>query len=169
MTLKLDQIRIVSVITKEVCRQFKAAGEKSPPALSYQFQAMIDAANLVVAAFEREAVKATPGAGLQAWLASDDRGLSSEAISRRLFGVPPVKSSFDLNDNYPHDPDDFGRCHRFLEAVPEAQAKFSLMKDVSPTWKTLVDNWEELTALYVEALPSGRAPKLYERMKALGC
>lgn len=169
MTLKLDQIRLVSVITKEVCRQFKEVGEKSPPALQFQFQAVIDAANLVVAALEREEVKAPPGSGVEAWLASDDRGSSSESICRRLFGKPPVKTSLDLQNSHPHDPEDFGRCHRFLEVVPEARAKFHLMKDVSPTWKTLVDNWDELTTLYVRELPRGKAPLLYERMKQLGC
>jgi hypothetical protein len=169
MTLKLDQIRIVSVITKEVCRQFKAAGEKSPPAMPYQFQAVIDAANLVVAAFEREEVKAAPGAGLDAWLTSDDRGLSSETICRRLFGKPQARCSLDLQNSHPRDPDDFGRCHRFLEAVPEARARFHLMKDVSPVWKKLVEEWDELTELYLKELPGGRAPILYERMEQLGC
>jgi hypothetical protein len=36
-------------------------------------------------------------------------------------------------------------------------------------WKNIIDNWSELTRLYLEELPTGRAPKLYERMKALGC
>lgn len=167
--MRLDQIQLVSVITKEVCRQFKEAGENEPLAVTYQFQAVIDAANLVVAAYEREPMKAAPGSGVEAWLASDDRGLSSESICRRLFGKPPIKTSLDRQNSHPRDPDDFGRCHRFLQVVPEARAKLDLMKDVSHVWKRLVEQWDALTYLYLKELPSGNAPLLYKHMKELGC
>ena len=36
-----------------------------------------------------------------------------------------------------------------------------------PEWAPLVAVWDELTALYEEELPSGRCPKLYDRMQQL--
>ena len=66
----------------------------------------------------------------------------------------------------PHDPDDFGRCHRLLQAFPEWRSRLDEMR-AHPGWGPLVDAWSELEALYAEEIQSGKAPKLYARMCAL--
>lgn len=68
----------------------------------------------------------------------------------------------------PRDPGDFGRCHRLLALIPDGRSRLGEVAERHPDWRPLVENWEELTRLYEEELPSGQAPKLYARMKELG-
>src|SRR6266702_3517315 len=77
----------------------------------------------------------------------------------------PQKSGF-LYD-VPHDPADFGRCHRLLQLMPEWRAQLHKVAEVFPKWKPLVDAWNELEALWLKEKPSGRCPLLYERMHVL--
>lgn len=63
--------------------------------------------------------------------------------------------------DYPHDPSDLCRCLRVSPSAPKH------MRDRSPEWRVLVDNWDELAALLREEHPNGTAPKLYRRMKDL--
>lgn len=125
--------------------------------------AVIDAATAIKTEIEREPVRATPGMGLDAWLASDDTGLSSKFMAHVIFGKPKVRNEVD----FPWDPSDFGRCHRFLMACPDAVMKLHLLRQHGPVWSAYVDHWEEMTALYLEERPSGQCPKLYELMKRL--
>lgn len=67
----------------------------------------------------------------------------------------------------PYDPDDFGRCHRLLDRFPAWRLRLGEVPAVYPAWTPLVPAWDELTALYVEELPSGRCPKLYARLREL--
>lgn len=41
------------------------------------------------------------------------------------------------------------------------------MAVLSNEWEVLAAHWDELEALYREELPTGRAPKLYDRMQEL--
>jgi hypothetical protein len=166
-TFHLDQIRIVTAIMKEIERQFRAAGKPRPGILPFRVNAIIDGANGVVAAWQREEKKATPGMGLIAWTQCDDHGLSSDAMAYAIFNTPHVGSA--NRTCHPRDPEDFGRCYRFLRAVPTASDKLDSVAKLSPTWKNIIDNWDELARLYLEELPTGSAPKLYDRMKQLGC
>jgi hypothetical protein len=103
------------------------------------------------------------------WLLGPDTGTSSLTIfsvlsarhrhrarSRRFF-VPSV----------PLDPDDFGRCHRLLEAIPEWQSRLDRVADRYPEWRPMVREWDGMRALYLEEEPSGTAPKLYAWMHVL--
>lgn len=54
---------------------------------------------------------------------------------------------------------------RILISVP-AQLVVALL---SPVWREIMISWDSLVALYLEELPTGRCPKLYARMKELGC
>jgi hypothetical protein len=124
--------------------------------------AIIQAANSILAEFEREAVRATPDMGLKKWLASDDTGLSSRFMAAVLSNPP-----FICDFNYPHDPDDFGRCYRLLQAVPELRENFARLHRRPAPWPQLAAAWPELEKLYVEELPTGQAPKLYARMREI--
>lgn len=103
------------------------------------------------------------------WLAQGERGVSSEAIVRHITGIN-VGSRRWFPDN-PSDPDDLRRCILLLEAVPELRMGFDKLRAASPVWEKLVDNWDELVALFYEEVPNrnGYAPRTYKRMKELGC
>ena len=101
---------------------------------------------------------------LNNWLANGNRGISSEAITSHLTGIN-FRGPWGLG--HPYDPSDFGRCMELLEAVPEFRPRLKEMAEVSPVWAELVENWDELEKLYKEEFPTGKAPKLYDRMQEI--
>ncbi len=104
------------------------------------------------------------------WLAHGERGDSSNAIATKLSGTNCMFYSFGrVRLPHPSDPADFKRCMKLLNQVPEFRERLSEMKDVSEVWSALVDNWNEFERLYYEECETGRCPKLYDRMKEIGC
>jgi hypothetical protein len=106
------------------------------------------------------------------WAVGPDTGISSAAICRRLKplgenGIIPYGDSRSAFGNHPHDPADFGRCHRLLHAIPGWRARIGEMNAESAIWAKLADNWDELEKLYLEELPGPYAHKLYARMREL--
>ena len=106
------------------------------------------------------------------WLASGERGLSSEAIVSHLTGQQ-VGRRWGGGD-HPYDPDDFRRCEMLLRAYPLARLAFPAMTSRSEVWARLVDAWDELVALGEEEVPGifsgparGRAPRMYARMRQI--
>jgi hypothetical protein len=77
-----------------------------------------------------------------------------------------VNGRSPLGDN-PWDPEDFGRCYRALKLIPGGAERIGEVAKAYPEWAGLAANWAELTALFEEEAPSGRAPKLYQRMQEL--
>jgi hypothetical protein len=166
--MTLSQIDLFAAISAEIDRQYP--GARANPR---QYNAIIAAANAIVAEFARDHEPARPGSGLRAWLHSDDTGLSSLAMARRLAPLAGLGESVpgprfpDDRDARPHDPADLGRCVRLLEAVPELRPHLPAMAGVSREWAALVGAWDELEALYREELPTGRGPRCYARMREL--
>lgn len=152
----LNQMDLVTVILKEIDRQFP----KISP-LSRQYNAVIDAANLIVHEFSIGEKKPKKGEGLDAWRRSDQVGMSSDFMASKLSGKGVRKYA------HPHDPSDFGRCLSLLEAAPELREHLPNMGSESKHWAALVSNWDILEALYYEESPTGKAPKLYEKIQAL--
>lgn len=110
---------------------------------------------------------AIPQAALD-WIVGDDTGMSSKCIWGVMVGAGP-----DGFRSYPLDPDDFGRCHRLLQAVPEWRARLSEMAAVSKQWAGLVADWDAIEAAFVAETKGERwwhsAPATYALMKkALG-
>lgn len=101
------------------------------------------------------------------WLFGDDTGMSSVTIWSVMNGISPER--VDRRAGIPHDPQDFGRCHRLLEHFPAWRSRMHLVSATYAAWAPLIDagEWESLTALYLEELPTGRAPKLAARLKEL--
>lgn len=106
------------------------------------------------------------------WLASGERGISSEAIVSQLTGQPVGRRWF--GGDHPYDPDDFRRCEILLRTYPLARLVFSaLMPSRSPVWAALVARWDEIVALIEEEAPgvfTGRregqsAPRAYALIK----
>lgn len=138
-----------------------------------QMNAVISAANLICDEFRKPHVDATDGMGLEAWLKSDDIGLSSLAMAWHMAHEPWMKTLIgpkirpEARDSHPWDPSDFGRCYRFLKAVPAAIDKLDRMRSVSPVWERMVENWDRMTELYERDVESGRSDELYELMQNL--
>lgn len=126
-----------------------------------QMNAIIRAADEVMAQMRRPSVSASDGMGLMRWLMSDDTGLSSRYMAAVLSGTPRPEM------NYPRDPSDFGRCYRLLRAAPELRAEFEKLRACPKPWPLLVEHWAELEYLYELELPEGSAPRLYRRMQEL--
>lgn len=101
------------------------------------------------------------------WLASGERGRSSDAIVSHLTNRP-VGMHRDQHV-HPKDPSDLIRCVKLLDQHPLARMEFEdgAMRDVSPEWARLTDHWGELVALLREeqAECTGRAPRCYARMQ----
>lgn len=98
------------------------------------------------------------------WLFEGHTGISSKAMARALLGK---NQNPDWPDCHPHDPDDLQRCVGFMKAVPEARTHMDAFAAINPVWAALVAQWGTLEAMLEEEAPTGRAPRTYERMKAL--
>lgn len=79
----------------------------------------------------------------QWWWNNGERGSSSEALWNFFMGNPGRK-------DHPWDPDDFKRCYKLLNAVPEWKSVLFKAKSLSPEWSNLIDNWDKLTEMYEE-------------------
>ena len=157
---QINQISLIAAITKHLEKQ-----EKITHVLPREIDVIIRAADLIVAELTKPNMPVTPGMGIDAWRESDGTGTSSQFMDRVL-----AKGwlSEDLTRcSHPQDPSDFGRCVGLLDAAPELRPLLDRMSTASPQWKSMVDNWIELEALYREELPSGSAPKLLSRMYEL--
>ncbi|QHM71648.1 hypothetical protein [Mixta intestinalis] len=97
------------------------------------------------------------------WLVRGDTGLSSETMAAIWLGAKSGRFSF------PRDPSDFGRCWRLVEKVPAIRKAFPRICAVYPPIAPYLENWDELSRLYVAATEhgTGKAPELYQRMIAL--
>ena len=96
------------------------------------------------------------------WWDCGDTGTSSQSIWQHMMGVPDEM-------RYPLDPDDFGRCYRLVIA-PWAgpwKARLEELVQYGGAWERLVCAWAELEKLYLEELPTGRGPRLWEVMRKL--
>ena len=100
----------------------------------------------------------------QAWLNGWDTGTSSITICRVMSGLGDR-----TRVGWPLDPDVFGRCHRLLNLFPEWRERMGEVAAAYPLtpWVAYAREWNRMTALYEEELPSGRAPKLYALMQQL--
>lgn len=107
------------------------------------------------------------------WLASGERGVSSNTIFTHLTAVNAMGRWPHMS--HPLDPDDLTRCVKLLEMCPELRIAFPQMVDLSPQWAALVSCWDELVSILdreVQGWRSGKrgsAPKTYAKMKELGC
>jgi hypothetical protein len=85
------------------------------------------------------------------WIASGERGISSETIVAHLYGLP-ITGRWGYS--HPHDPSDLRRCLLLLMASPETVARFQEMASVSPEWRRLVAHWSEIERLFREECPN---------------
>jgi len=117
-----------------------------------------------------EAAKSSLGDPEIAWLHGPDVGSSSLTIFSVLSENHAEHARSILGKrgpSVPLDPEDFGRCYKLLQFFPAWRACLDEVAKAYPMWAPLVRDWAELEALYREELPTGKAPRLYDRMDAL--
>lgn len=162
---KLDQLQLVCNIGKLLAEKHGVVDVSAR-----HMNAIIDAANRLCDEFNRDDITAAAGAGLAAWFGSDHVGMSSAFMARRLAPLAGLVCPLHrIRDEfaYPHDPSDFRRCLKLLEAVPGLAEHISAMASRGPIWSAYVEHWAEMTALYAEEEPTGRCPKLFALMERL--
>jgi hypothetical protein len=164
---RISQMELMAEIAKLLAGKFKVG-----MVASRHLSAITAAADLICAEFNRPDVTAEPGCGLQAWLRSDQVGLSSLRMAQvlaPLAGLP--KPEHKLADKthraFPCDPDDFERCLVLLRAEPALVPHLSAMAAEHPVWAAYVDRWLEMSKVLEEELPSGKAPRLFRIMEQI--
>lgn len=150
MSQQINQISLVRAILKELDRQGK---DQTPPITAAvsgrQMNVICAAATTIYQAMATDDIPSKPAEGLQRWLGGHDTGVSSLTMAAVMFSAGNYVGN-PHRFSHPHDSDDFGRCHRFLEAVPGSRDKLQVMAAVSPTWHKLVEKWDAITTLYLE-------------------
>ena len=136
--------------------------------LPEDLQELREAGEVVAMQRERQAHPELTQAAVR-WLASGERGASSNTIFSHLTGIDALNGGWQ---GTPYDPADFRRCRLLLEQVPELKPHFHRMREVSPQWANLVDQWETICATMDEEAPDWRdgrgqiARKTYDLIKA---
>lgn len=101
------------------------------------------------------------------WLASGERGISSNTMFKHLTGVDALSGD---RGSHPWDTDDFRRCRLLLEQVPELVQKMHLMRNVSKQWEDLLYLWADVCTAMDEESPNwrdrqGSSPTAYKLIK----
>lgn len=134
--VNLQQIPLISAICSELNRQ--SPGISVNPR---QYNALVKAANEIIATMEVAPVPATPDMGISAWFECDDVGASSKYMACVLDHRPIPAYA------HPHDADDFERCVKLLAAAPELRNSFRALARKSPEWRAIVENWDSWVML----------------------
>lgn len=97
------------------------------------------------------------------WLKNGDRGNSSETMLCICYNRTLVEMTFDT----PHDPSDFYRCYKLVEAVPEIKDKFYLLANTSNKWKVIIDKWDSLCVLLNDLIATKKDNGLYDFLQSI--
>jgi len=101
------------------------------------------------------------------WLATGERGISSNAIALTTLGLHPTGH----DAWWPLDPADLRRCLLLLEAAPETREDGLLvLAKRCPRWAALVKVWDRLSETLRSEIgetlcPRGSAPRTYALMR----
>lgn len=102
------------------------------------------------------------------WLVNGERGMSSETMFYYFTG-----RRIGRYETTPSDPDDFKRCYKLLQAVPQWKNELEKLRKGGDVWSKLVDNWDKLTEMYEQNVREDwknyKKIGMYEFMKSLGC
>lgn len=90
---------------------------------------------------------------LEKWCSGWDKGISSMTMLAAIVHPDTIipnccKSYVNAKQDVPHDADDFGRCVRLLEAMPEFRPQLHKVSDKHPEWGQIIANWDGLEFLY---------------------
>lgn len=92
------------------------------------------------------------------WLQYGERGASSEAMFDALFDGH-FASNKEESTAAPSDADDFSRCRKLAEALPDCKDRFDRVAALSPTWAGIVAAWDSLCATMDAEAPEWRSGK----------
>ena len=101
------------------------------------------------------------------WLATGERGISSNAIALTTLGMHPTGH----DAWWPVDPADLRRCLLLLEEVPETREDgLPVLAKRCRKWAALVKVWDRLSETLRSEIgetlpPGGSAPKTYALMQ----
>lgn len=87
------------------------------------------------------------------YLLTGDLDDACRAIALHTQGIPLTEW---LSTHHPTNVESIRRCRLLLEAVPEAQASFGTMAEVSPAWAAIVKAWPEIFASMDNECPNWR-------------
>lgn len=76
------------------------------------------------------------------WITSGETGSSSKT----MFGL--FMHGITERPSHPYDPDDFKRCYKLLELIPEWKERIMELKVLSTAWENLANNWGKLTEMF---------------------
>ena len=111
--------------------------------------------------------KDTTTARIAAWLASEERGTSSEAIAFTTLGAYVT----GRRAAWPLDSTDLRRCLQLIQEVPEAREQgLRVLAERHPEWAALESIWDRLSATLRSEIGDvfstrRSAPKTYELLK----
>lgn len=105
------------------------------------------------------------------WFAWGETGISSEAIAYHMAGIENARK----NNTHPSDPDDFKRCLKLVNAIPEIRLRLDEMRPLSAEWNALVENWKEVEDCFMSEVAEWltvkyspkRAAKTYKLMEKI--
>lgn len=105
------------------------------------------------------------------WIEWGEHGSSSKVMFNHL--VRGVKISADsVRHHHPCDADDFKRCYKLLQTIPQIKERLADLKPLSKQWEKLVDNWDKLTEMFEQNVKedwkNDKQIGMYEFMKSLG-
>jgi hypothetical protein len=121
---------------------------------------------------EQSAAQRSHGDAEMQWLLGPDCGRSSQTIFSVLASTETLRVSATTKlgtwgGDVPHDPDDFGRCHRLLQQFPGWRDRLSEVSAAFPKYGPMAKDWAQMEALWEAEAPTGRCPKLYDLMQKL--
>ena len=104
------------------------------------------------------------------WLCLGETGLSSKCMARAALGRDAEDRSGCVD--HPRDPADLNRCIKLVKAAPEVREALPKIAKLSPEWKAVIDNWDDLVAMFHEEAgedwsKSRSAHKTYDFMQTL--
>lgn len=157
-TVRISQIELIAAIGKHLETQGITT------ALCRQHNAIIEAANIIIASFKESFKPVIPGMGAMMWQYTDETGLSSLYMLSQLTELQRYRRD---QYQFPRDPADFSRCLGLLKADSSLREKLPIMAACGKEWAALVGKWDELETLFNEELPSGVAPRTFALMESL--
>lgn len=100
------------------------------------------------------------------WLGHGKVGASSKCMALTALGAVP------MHRYHPADPSDLMRCILLLDAAPEVRDAFPVIREISPQWAVIIDNWDALRDMLIDEVGmdwcnNTSAPLTWGRMKSL--
>jgi len=104
------------------------------------------------------------------WLATGETGVSSRAIAFQMCGIEKE----NLFYTYPFDPDDFKRCLKLINLIPEIRPRLDEMRPISIEWDAIIEHWREVEDCFMGEVSewlkndySKKAHKTFELMRKI--